>query len=76
MQRTKSVQAYDNDLKEAISSVKAEVYTQALARAHDLDALTTVEHEIRSDFQLIQDDRLRLLGEVERATALAQQRMT
>jgi len=76
MQRTKSGQKYDYDLKEAISSVKADVYRQALARAHDFDALTLVEHEIRSDFQLMQNDRIPLLGEVERAAALATQRST
>ena len=76
MQRTKSVQKYDHDLKEMISSVKADVYWQALARALDFDALAIVEHEIRSDFQLMQNDRLPLLGEVESAAALARQRST
>ena len=67
MQRAKLVSAYGQDLKEAISEVKAATYRQLLASAGSLDAVAKVEHEIRSDFQLTGDDRVQLLGEVERA---------
>jgi hypothetical protein len=69
VQRAKAVQVLDRDLKEAISDVKRDGYRKALGEAHDLVALSLVEHEIRLDFQLTRDDRLQLLGEVEHASA-------
>ncbi len=69
MQRAKAVQLLDQDLKEAISDVKKDGYRKALEEAHDQTALSLVEHEIRSDFQLTRDDRLQLLGEVEHSFA-------
>jgi len=69
MQRAKAVQAFDRDLKEAISDVRKDGYKKALAAAHDPGALSFIEHEIRSDFQLTRNDRLQLLGQVELASA-------
>jgi ABC-type uncharacterized transport system ATPase subunit len=71
MQRAKVVQDFDQDLKEAISSVKKEEYRKAVDKACDLLDLNIIEHRIRTDFQLTQDDRLQLLGDIERVTALA-----
>ena len=71
MQRAKVVQDFDQDLKEAISSVKKEEYRKAVDKACDLLDLNIIEHRIRTDFQLTQDDRLQLLGDIERVTAMA-----
>jgi hypothetical protein len=71
MQRAKAVQIFDQDLKEAISDVKKDEYRRELENARDLAALEIIEHRIRTDFQLTRGDRLQLLAEVERATALA-----
>jgi hypothetical protein len=71
MQRAKVVQDFDQDVKEAISSVKKEEYRKAVDKACDLFALNIIEHRIRTDFQLTQDDRLQLLGDIERVSALA-----
>jgi len=70
MQRAKSNKLFDQDVKEAISGVKKEEYRRALEEAHAPNALTTVEHSVRIDFQLTQHDRLQLLGEIERAVSL------
>ncbi len=71
MQRAKAMQVFDQDLKEAISSVKKDEYRRALGWAHDLMALNVIEHKIRTDSQLTQDDRVQLLGDIERVAALA-----
>lgn len=71
MQRAKVTQAFDQDLKEAISDVKKDEYERALEEAHDLMALNAIEHRIRTDFQLTQDDRVQLLGDIERVAASA-----
>ncbi len=70
-QRAKTVQVFDQDLKEAISDMKKSEYRRKLETAHDLFALNVMEHRIMTDFQLTRNDRLQLLAEVERATALA-----
>jgi hypothetical protein len=64
MQRAKVMQVFEQDLKEAISSVKKDEYRRALREAHDLEVLNSIEHEIRIDFQLTQDDRIELLSEL------------
>lgn len=64
MQRAKAAQVLEQDLKEAISIVKKDEYRRALREAHDLTALNSVEHRIRTDSQLAQDDRVQLLGEL------------
>ena len=69
MQRAKAVQVFDQDLREANSDVKKEGYRKSLGEVRDAAALSFIEHEIRSDFQLTRDDRLQLLGEVEHASA-------
>ena len=71
MQRAKTVQVFDQDLKEAISDVKKDEYRRELETVRDLVALGVMEHRIMTDFQLTRNDRLQLLAEVERATALA-----
>ena len=71
MQRAKAVQVFDQDLKEAISDVKRDEYRRELETMRDLVWLDIIEHKIRTDFQLTRNDRLQLLAEVERATALA-----
>jgi hypothetical protein len=71
MQRAKAVQVFDQDLKEAISDVKRDEYKRELENARNLAALDIIEHRIRTDFQLTRNDRLQLLAEVGRATALA-----
>ena len=71
MQRAKAVQVFDQDLKEAISSVKRNGYRKALGAARDRASLALIEHEVRADFQLTRDDRLQLLADVEGASALA-----
>jgi hypothetical protein len=64
MQQRRAVQVSDESLKEAISDVKREGYRRAIVGAHSVASLTRIEHEIRFDFQLTQDARLQLLGEV------------
>jgi hypothetical protein len=71
MQKAKMTQAFDQDLKEAISDVKKGEYWRKLETVHDPVALDAMEHEIVIDSQLARNDRLQLLAEVERATALA-----
>jgi hypothetical protein len=71
MQRAKVIQVFGQDLKEAISDVKKDEYRKELEDARDSVALNVVEHRIRTDFQLTQDDRLQLLGDAERITASA-----
>ena len=71
MQKAKAVQVFDQDLKEAISDVKKDEYRRELENVRNLAALNIIEHRIRTDFQLTRNDRLQLLGEAERATALA-----
>lgn len=71
MQRAKAVQVFDQDLKEAISDVRKDEYRRELETVHNLVRLEIIEHKIRTDFQLTRNDRLQLLAEVERATALA-----
>jgi hypothetical protein len=71
MQRAKTVQVLDRDLKEAISDVKKNEYRMELKRSRNSVALSAIEHRIRVDFQLTGNDRLQLLAEVERADALA-----
>jgi len=70
MQRAKAVQIFDQDLKEAISDLKKVEYRRELENARKLVALNVIEYMIRTDFQLTLSDRLQLLGEAERATAL------
>jgi len=65
MQRAKAVQVFNEDLKEEISDVKKDGYRKALREAHDQAALSIIEHEIWSDFQLTREDSLQLIGEVE-----------
>jgi len=69
MQRAKTHQVFDRDLKDAISQVRKEEYRKAIEEVHDLDSLSRIDHEIRSNFQLTRDDRLQLLGEAELALA-------
>jgi hypothetical protein len=69
MRRARAVQVFRQDLKEAISGVKKDGYRKEMGEYRDLDALSLLEHEIRSDYQLTRDDRLQLLGEVELASA-------
>lgn len=64
MQRAKATQVLEQDLKEAISNVKKDEYRRALREAHDLTVLDSIEHRIRTDSQLAQDDRVQLLGEL------------
>ena len=71
MQRAKAVQVFDQDLKEAISDMKKDEYRGELESVRNLVVLGIIEHKIRTDFQLTRNDRLQLLAEVERATALA-----
>lgn len=70
MQRAKAVQMFEQDVKEAILDVKKDEYRRELENVRKLVALNIIEHKIRTDFQLTRNDRLQLLGEVERATAL------
>lgn len=71
MQRAKTTQLYHQDVKEAISSVKKREYRRALGEATTRKALAAIEHSVRTNFQLTQDDRLQLLGDVERIISLA-----
>ncbi len=71
MQRAKAVQVFDQDLKEAISDVKKDEYRRELETVRNSVALGIIGHRTRTDFQLTRNDRLQLLAEVERATALA-----
>jgi hypothetical protein len=66
MQRAKVVQVRDQDLKETISSVKRDGYRIAMVRAHDSSALEAIEQRVMTDLQLTSDDRIQLLGEIER----------
>jgi hypothetical protein len=70
MQRAKVMQVLERNLKEAISNVKKDGYRRTLGNAHDMTALNVIEHRIRTDFQLTQDDRIQLLGDVERVATL------
>jgi hypothetical protein len=71
VQRTKAVQVFDQDLKEAISDVQKDEYRRELETVRNLVRLDIIEHKIRTDFQLTRNDGLQLLAEVKRATALA-----
>jgi hypothetical protein len=71
MQRAKTVQIINQDLKETISDVKKEEYRRELENVRNLVAPDIIEHRIMTDFQLTRNDKLQLLAEVERATALA-----
>jgi hypothetical protein len=71
VQKAKTIQVFDQDLKEAISDVKKSEYRRKLETLRDPVALDAMEHGIMIDFQLTSSDRLQLLAEVERATALA-----
>lgn len=71
MQGAKVTQINKQDLKEAISNVRRQGYRRALGEARVLMALNTIEHKIRTDPQLTQDDRVQLLGDAERVAALA-----
>lgn len=74
MQNAKVIQVLQQDLKVTISSVKKDEHQRALEGAHDLLALEFIERKVRTDSQLTQDDRVQLLGDIERATAMASRR--
>lgn len=70
MQRAKAMNAFDQDLKEAISSVKRDEYRKVMGNTHSPMVLIAIERRIRTDSQLTRDDRMQLLGDVERLAAL------
>lgn len=69
MQRTKAVQVFDKDLKDAISEVKKEKYRRELMAAHSSLALDIIENRVRADYQLTSDDRFQLMSEIVREIA-------
>jgi hypothetical protein len=71
MQGAEVAHVFARDLKEAISNVKRDEYRRALGETHDPMVLNAMEHRVRTDSQLTQDDRVQLLGEIERVAALA-----
>lgn len=56
--------AFEQDLKEAISWAKKNQYERMLAMAHGEGAVQELDRKIRIDSQLTQDDQARLLAEV------------
>ena len=65
MQREQT-DAFNRDLKEAISDVKKREYRRELLSAVDSATLRIIDHRIRTDSQLTVNDRLQLLSEIER----------
>jgi ribosome recycling factor len=71
VQKAKVTHIFAEDLREAISNVKRDEYRRALDGAHDPKILDAIQHKIRTDSQLTQEDRIQLLGDVERAADLS-----
>jgi hypothetical protein len=61
---------FDHDLKEAISGVKRDEYRKVMGNTLSPMVLIAIERRIRTDSQLTRDDRMQLLGDVERFAAL------
>ena len=70
MQREKAAESFfDQDLKEAVSEVRRNEYRRATEAVRDPVSLKVIEIKVRTDFNLTQDDRLQLLGDIERLAA-------
>ena len=69
MQRTKTQDVFEQDLKEAISWTKKNQYEKMLAMARDEGDMRELDQRIRTDTQLTQDDRVELLAEVNGAAS-------
>ena len=59
------IAAFNRDLKEAISDVRKHEYRREVQIATNSDALRAIDNRVRTDSQLIMQDRLQLLSEIE-----------
>ncbi len=61
---TDSLKFMEQGLRGAISRVKKDEYHKAMAVAHNLTILRVLEHRVRTDARLMEDDREQLLNDL------------